>query len=225
MQEAVRSRDGAILHYRNLTEANQARVCRMLGRRKARIFVVASQKDSMRDYYNPRLGKANGQQFYNLCLRLLLERVTEWCFLRSRDEGHPDCSARIVFSHRGGHNYDKLRIYLRRLEAQSLTGNLVLSKKGIAPGVITDDKIEVETDVSMAGLHLADIAVSAFFNAANSLAPKHALEPAKSLKVLLPKNRNTKMVAGTGLLMLPFQHQASIPIDDRKIFEECGYVF
>lgn len=225
MKEAVRSHNGAALHYRNLSEPNQARVCRMLARKRARIFVVASHKDSMRKHYNPRLGRANGQEFYNWCLRLLLERVTEWCYLRSQQKEQSDCSARIVFSERGGHNYHDLRDYLKRLESQSLTGNLVLSRKGIAPGVISQNHIEIETDMGIAGLQLADIAVSAFFNAANSLAPKHSLDPAKSLQGLLPRDLRTKRPANRGLLMLPFPHQGDIPHADRGIFEEAGYSF
>ncbi|MDT7529474.1 hypothetical protein OVY29_12440 [Sphingopyxis sp. SE2] len=81
MNEAVRNLNSDALHYRNLSEPNRARVCRMLGRKPCRIFAVASHKDSMRRHYNPNLGRANDKIFYNWCLRLLLERVTEWCYL------------------------------------------------------------------------------------------------------------------------------------------------
>lgn len=225
MKEAARSQAGPPLHYRNLSPTNQARLCRMLSRKKARVLVVASHKDTMRDHYNPRLGRANGQKFYNWCLRLLLERVTEWCYRRSVRDGIDDCSARIVFSKRGGHKYDDLKIYLRKLEAQSLTGNLTLSKRRIISGVISEKLLEIESDMNHAGLQLADIAVSAFFNAANSLAAKHDLEPATTLKPIVPNLPGTKNAAEFGLLRLPFAHQGQIPVADRAIFEEYGYVF
>lgn len=225
MKEAVRSQEGPPLHYRNLTPTNQARLCRMLSRKKARVLVVASHKDTMRSHYNPRLGRANGQKFYNWCLRLLLERVSEWCYRRSAYDGVEDCSARIVFSKRGGHKYDDLTDYLRKLEAQSLTGNLILSKRGIAPGVISEKHIEVESDMNHAGLQLADIAVSSFFNAVNSFAAKHDVGPATTLKPIVPKLPGTRNAAEFGLLRLPFSHQGQIPSADRPIFEEYGYAF
>lgn len=225
MKEAARSQEGPPLHYRNLSPTNQARVCRMLSRKKARVLVVASHKDTMRSHYNPRLGRANDQKFYNWCLRLLLERVTEWCYRRSLYEKIDDRSARIVFSKRGGHKYEELKDYLRKLEAQSLTGNLILSKRGIVPGVIHDQRIEVESDMNHAGLQLADIAVSSFFNAANSLAAKHDLEPAKTLRPIVPTMPGCKTACDFGLLRLPFAHQGQIPEADRGIFKEYGYVF
>lgn len=223
MKEAVRCKPSDNLHYRNLSETNQARVCRMLGRKPARIFVVASHKDSMRKHYNPRLGRANDKTFYNWCLRVLLERVAEWCYLRSASEGVNDCSARIVFSERGGHNYSELRDYLRKLEAQCLTGNLVLTQKGIAPGVISNERLEVTQKDDIAGLQLADIAASAFFNAANSLAAKHQIDPARSLKQILAPNPKTGTAAGAGLTLLPFRNQSSIPDEDKLIFQDMGY--
>ncbi|MDX3899966.1 MAG: DUF3800 domain-containing protein [Sphingobium sp.] len=223
MKEAVRCKPADNLHYRNLSETNQARVCRMLGRKPARLFVVASHKDSMRRHYNPRLGRANDKVFYNWCLRVLLERVTEWCYLRSISKDVADCSARIVFSERGGHNYGELRDYLRKLEAQCLTGNLVLKQKGIAPGVISDTRLEVNPNDDVAGLQLADITASAFFNAANSLAAKHQLDPARSLKPILAPNTKTGAAVGAGLTLLPFKNQHSIPEEDKSIFKEMGY--
>jgi hypothetical protein len=226
MKEAVRSQNNAAgLHYRSLSDTNRARVCRMLGRKRVRIFAVASQKDSMREHYNPRLGRANDRDFYNWCLRLLLERVTEWCYRRVQPHDDKDCSARIVFSKRGGHNYQDLRDYLRKLEAQCLTKNLVLKKKGIAPGVIRDGLIFVEKDSDVAGLQLADIAASAIFHAANSVSKRYNLEPALALVPRLTNAHNSKKAKNAGLLLLPFAHQGTIHPDDQAIFTEVGYSF
>jgi len=225
MNEAVRNISADALHYRKLSQPNQARVCRMLGRKPLRLFVVASHKDTMRDHYNPRMGRANDKQFYNWCLRLLLERVTEWCYRRGHKDADQDCSAEVVFSRRGGHKYQDLRTYLKKLEAQTLTKTLVLNAKGIAPGVLSHDRLRVDQDSDVAGLQLADIAASSTFNAVNSLASRHEMEPARSLKSRLANGHKLKSPAGFGLLMLPFKHQGSIPKDDRLFFEECGYSF
>lgn len=225
MQEAVRHRGEAGLHYRNLSDPNRERVCRMLARKHVRLFVVASHKDSMRRHYNPRLGRANDREFYNWCLRLLLERVTEWCYRRCLAEQVEIGPARIVFSERGGHNYKGLRDYLKRLEAQTLTGKLVLKARGIAPGIISNELCEVRPHAAVAGLQLADIVASAFFQAANSMSPRHSLEPAKILKPRLARAGNSREPNDFGLLRLPFSHQGAIPEADRPIFSHCGYVF
>ncbi|KXU29223.1 hypothetical protein A0J57_18205 [Sphingobium sp. 22B] len=225
MNEAVRNVNANALHYRNLSAPNQARVCRMLGRKPLRLFVVASHKDSMRDHYNPKLGRANDKEFYNWCLRLLLERVTEWCYRRGRKDEDKDCSAEVIFSRRGGHKYPELRTYLKKLEAQTLTQTLVLNAKGIAPGVLSHDRLRVEQDSEIAGLQLADITASSVFNAVNTLASRHDLEPARSLKPRLTNAHRSRFPAGAGLLMLPFKHQGMIPADDQPFFEECGYRF
>ena len=223
MKEAVRSINGPSLHYRNLSDPNRARVCRMLGRKPVRAFVVASHKDTMRNHYNAKLGRANDQQFYNWCLRLLLERITEWCYIYGEDNGLDDISASIFFSERGGHDYDELRDYLRKLEAQSLLGKLVLSAKGIAPGVIADPDMHIVPHADLAGLQLADIVASSFYNAANSLAPKHDCGPALELKKIVACRPRSTVRAGSGILLLPFAHQGEIPAADRAIFNSYGY--
>lgn len=225
MNEAVRNTNADALHYRNLSEPNRARVCRMLGRKPLRLFVVASHKDSMRRHYSPKLGRANEKEFYNWCLRLLFERVTEWCYRRGHKDPDNDCSAEVIFSRRGGHKYPELRDYLKRLEAQTLTNQLVLKAKGIAPGVLSHDRLKVEEDRDVAGLQLADITASSVFNAVNAMAKRHSLEPAVALKPRLTNAHRSRSPAGAGLLMLPFKHQGSIPADDRPFFEQCGYSF
>lgn len=225
MIEAVRGRGTNGIHYRNLSDPNRLRVSRMLGRKPVRIFTVASQKDSMRKHQNAKLGRANDREFYNWCLRLLLERVTEWCYWKCSSENLEIAPARIIFSERGGHDYDALKIYLERLRAQTLTGNLVLKKRGIAPGIIYPDLCKVSPHAKIAGLQLADIAASAYFQAACSVSPRHNIEPAKALKARLARRFDKGAPANFGLLLLPFPHQGTIAVADRPIFTHCGYRF
>lgn len=225
MREAVRSHGTKGLHYRTLSETNRERVTRMLGRKPVRIFALASLKDTMRDHYNPVLGRANDKEFYNWCLRLLLERVTEWCYRKCLADNEPVAPAKIMFSERGGHDYHELRAYLTRLEAQTLTKTLVLKKRGLAPGIIFSSHCQVRPHADVAGLQLADIAASAIFQAACSVGNKHCLKPAQNLKPVFPKCARTKRIADFSLLRLPFAHQGTIPLEDRPIFEHFGYKF
>lgn len=226
MAEAVRSQGSSPLHYRNLSETNKERVCRMLARKPVRIFTVASHKNSMRSHKNRKLGRANSRDFYNWCLRLLLERVTEWCFRRCQNDGLEEPNpARLIFSERGGHNYQDLKDYIRKLQAQTLTGKLVLNRRGLAPGIIREDLFDVIRHDSNAGLQLADIAASAFLQASCSVGKKHTLEPAKILKPRVAIRDGEKSSKEFGLLRLPFSHQGSIPKQDEAIFKFYGYSF
>ncbi|PZU05286.1 MAG: hypothetical protein DI606_19965 [Sphingobium sp.] len=206
MNRAIRRNGPSDIHYRKFSDANRRHVCRVLASKPVRLFIVASHKDTMRRHRSQRLGKSNDKQFYNWCLRLLLERVTEWCARRGRKMGAGVFPARLVFSHRGGHDYGELRGYLRRIIAQSLTGNLTLDRKGITPDVIFDDLIEVVPHDNLAGLQLADVAASAFWQAACSTSRRHDLTPASDLICRLARKGQRKRPDGFGMMLLPLPH-------------------
>lgn len=225
MGEAVRTLPANPLHYRNLSLTNRERVARMLGRKPVRLFSVASHKETMRQHVNRKLGRASDKEFYNWCLRLLLERVTSFCYRRSTRDGGEVQPARIVFSERGGHNYSELRDYLKKLEAQTLTKKLVLERRGLSPGIIANSLMEVRPHASVAGLQLADIVASSVFQGACSCLSKHSLQPALSLKPRFDVAGKKKLQANVGMMLLPFAHQGEIPPSDWPLFESFGYSF
>lgn len=192
MREAVRAQGRSPIHYRKLSRSNQARVCRMLAGKDVRIFIVASHKTNMRGYQNKRIGSSFGRgEFYNWCLRLLLERVTQWCANRSKVEKRGIEAARIIFSERGGHDYTHLRGYIDTLCAQAETGRTFLKAKEVVPGVLHAGLCDVRPHSGLAGLQLADIAASAFFQ---GLDVSHRLiRPNLRLPFILawPKPRNS----------------------------------
>lgn len=225
MNKAIRRNGPTVIHYRKLSESNRHHVCRVLAEKPVRIFVVASHKSSMRRHRSNKLGRATDRQFYNWCLRLLLERVTQWCARRCRKDGAPIHPARIVFSERGGHDYGELRGYLKKIEAQTITGNLKLDRNSIVPNVIFESLCEVVPHSNLAGLQLADIAASAFFQAACSPSPRHSVGQARRLLGRLARKPGKRAPDWFGLMLLPFPHQGEIPVSDRKIFEHGGYRF
>lgn len=226
MREAVRAQSRVPLHYRKLSPANQARVCRMLASKDVRIFVVASHKTNMRGYQNKRMGSRLGRgEFYNWCLRLLLERVTSWCAHRSKSAGRATELARVVFSERGGHDYGHLKAYIDTLKMQARSGTTVLAAKEIVPDVLDANLCEVRAHSNLAGLQLADIAASAFFQGVDSQSSKYSLEPSLALRQRVAKAPGQRVAAEFGLMRLPFRHQAEIPLNDRPLFEEFGYVW
>lgn len=224
MREAIRAQGRTPIHYRKLSTSNQSRVCRMLADKDVRIFVVASHKTNMRGHQNKKIGSSLGRgEFYNWCLRLLLERVTHWCANRSSIEGNRIYPARIVFSERGGHDYTHLRSYIENLRFQAVSGTTYLKAKEIVPEVLDPQYCDVRPHSALAGLQLADIAASAFFQGLDSKSPAYTLGPAIALKPRVARAPRQRTSAGFGLLKLPFQHQAEIPEEDRPLFEAFGY--
>lgn len=227
MREAVRAQSLlSPIHYRKLSQSNQLRVCRMLSTKPVRLFAVASHKTNMRGYQNERMGKPLGRgEFYNWCVRLLLERVSKWCARRSQKDYNGIRPLKLMFSERGGHDYDHLFAYLEMLEHQTLNGGLVLKARHIIPGMVKRNLCVVKPHSAVAGLQLADITASAIFQAANTNAATHDLEPARALKPRVAREGKRQDPADFGLTAWPRPVQAPIPECDRPLFQEYGYRF
>lgn len=226
MREAVRMQERSALHYRNLSPSNRHRVCRMLSTKTVRIFTVASHKTNMRGRRNPRMEGSMGRgEFYNWCLRLLFERVSDWCAKHSMKKYGEQRPIRTVFSERGGHDYAHLRDYLRKMDLQALNGGMVLNTRRIIPGMVQPLMCEVRPHHTQAGLQLADIAASAVFQAAETDIGTHSLDGAKQLRDRAARERRGSSPATYGLMLMPLPHQGSIPEASRPIFEFYGYKF
>ena len=94
------------LHFRNLVEHKKKPVCDALAAAELRMFVVVSNKKNMRKYRNPQAEAVSlhpNNWFYNYCIRILLERLSEWCATRSIKETEEPKHVKLVFSRRGGH--------------------------------------------------------------------------------------------------------------------------
>ncbi|WP_443027211.1 DUF3800 domain-containing protein [Sphingomonas sp. LR60] len=224
MRNVTRSRQKPDLHYRNLSLANKRRVARMLASKEVRLFTLASHKANMRGHRSAALGRMGPDQYYNWCLRFILERVTAWCARRARrDQVSP--ALKIIFSERGGHRYSDLVDYLKKLDHQSRAGTLTLKARCMVPNVLVPELCEVRPHTSVAGLQLADIVASAFFQAANSALPTHELSPARLLNDRMAKEGRSRTHANFGVTLLPLPHQGTIPARERAIFEFYGYDF
>lgn len=96
---------------------------------------------------------------YNYLIRWLLERVTAVCVRRA----YPDeCLVKIVFSRRGGTNYQSVIKYFQLMKKCSESTR---PAHDIVWQVIDFDQIAVESHEKWAGLQFADCLSSAFFSA------------------------------------------------------------
>ncbi|MEG8032014.1 hypothetical protein QP179_10665 [Sphingomonas aurantiaca] len=132
-------------------------------------------------------------------------------------------AARVVFSERGGHDYSHLRSYIETLRMQGSAGTTFLKTREIVSDVLLPELCEVRSHTTLAGLQLADIAASAFFQGIDSLLPTYNPSNAIELKKRVACAPGTKKHADFGLLRLPFKKHGEIPIADRPIFEAFGY--
>jgi hypothetical protein len=214
------------LHYRNLPDFRKRVICSELARLPVRAFVLASNKKNMRGYRNPRAERYSAQQwFYNFCLRLLLERVTHFCYEHAKSQGADGRLLKMVYSERGGHSYGQTTAYHELLKNQAKAGALVLTKRRIFWEVLDWRLAEAVSHKSNAGAQLADVVASAFYQAVDTLPPtKWNNEFAKLLKPIVAMEDGHYFNYGFALQPTP-PAKAKLTEQQKEIFEFYGYGF
>ncbi len=224
LREVARSRQAGVLHYQRITRERREGVCAKLASLPVRAFIMASHKSNLREYVNPRIQKQmDDGTFYNWCMRLMMERLTAWAWAWMSENGGVE-PLRIVFAERGGHSYDKMFGYFKILRMQKEAGTLFLPGLGLKEPMLDQTDWSVAATTAAAGLQLADVVASAFYQGANVASPSFDQRPALALRPIMvagPKGRE----ANTGVTVWPLPHQS--PLDDaaKPIFRHYGYEF
>jgi hypothetical protein len=223
MRTAAASTQAGSLHYHRIKRERRADVCRALAGKSCRAFVLASHKSNMREYVNERVGKMlDAGTFYNWCMRLLLERVTDWAESWFKSERIPLTPLEITFASRG-HKWQHFFSYVDILRMQKENETLFLKGPGLAPTLLDRTHWRVKPAHTVAGLQLADTVASAFYQAANTASPTWDIAPAETLTPIIPRKRG--QAAGHGVTVFPLPHQATLPEESRPIFRTYGYEF
>lgn len=212
------------LHYARMPLNVRAAACAHLATRPARAFCLLSHKTNMREYTNPTLGQIKASEFYNWCTRLLLERVMYWYEKECTNSDLELLPMRVIFSERGGHDYDHMFSYFERLNDQARRGGFKKKPKAYIPDIMDRSRWSIEPHDKFAGLQLADAIASAFYQAANSKSPNWALGPARALKPIMADGPDD-LSKDVGVTVWPLAHQAKLPEASRAIFNEYGYRF
>lgn len=216
------------LHFRDLLDWRKPRVCEQLAKLPVRLFVLTSNKKNMKGHRNIRAeSKSQGipldQVFYNWCVRLILERVTDYCFQHSmRTYGEPRY-VKIVLSERGTHGYARAVWYSQMLKDQSKTGTTHLDVNTINWRVFDTRLIDVVPHQTNAGVQLADVVASSFYQAVDMLPPtKWDPYNARLLRArIAQKDRRFEKY---GLMFLPFYYdQAELRPEQIDLFEFYGF--
>src|SRR5215468_2032588 len=131
----------------------------------------------MRGYTNKRAAARGSplvskQKFYNFCIRLLLERVSDYAFRHSVLKYREPRYVKVYFSKRGGHNHAHLSHYIFDvLVNQARSGLTILTRREIKWQVMHQRLQEPVAHIDNEGVQLADIVASAFLQAVDTLPP------------------------------------------------------
>jgi hypothetical protein len=230
IHKAINSHQGAVLHFRKLSDRRREKACKYISALPLRAFVAVSNKANMEGYRNPAAERylAPRGWFYNWCIRVVLERVSDFVERNSiRKFGEP-CHVKLVFSERGGVKYRWLSAYIELLMKQARDGNTFLSKRTVKYRVLHPELIEVVRHNDSAGAQLADCIASAFYSAAHARGSRWNMKSAELLKpcsrAWLKKGARIATMVSHLYRGTIFERQ-KLTSDQRKIFEFYQYRF
>lgn len=226
IKKSIYSEQSPDLHFRNLVEHKKKAVCEALGATDMRFFVVVSNKQNMRGYRNPQAEAVSlhkNNWFYNYCIRVVLERLSEWCAARSITETGIPQHVKLVFSRRGGHSYRHVDTYTDLLAKQAADGRIYQTKRVPDFRVLDHRLIEVIDHNKSAGCQVADVIASAFFQAANAGSPRWNTTYAEALEPRMARDPN-RQCANFGVTLLPWSNWTMRLSDAQKtIFRFYDY--
>jgi hypothetical protein len=224
IQSKFRNVQSPHLHYTDLLQGKKEIACRSLIDKPCRMFVAMSNKRNLVGYKNRNLqGSGNKDWLYWWLMRLLLERVTDYCDQQTIPPQRGEEKLRIIFSRRGGMKYIQFANYMEKLRRQSKVGMLYINQGDLNWSVVDDDEIFAYGHKERAGLQLADIVAGAFFQAVERNRPADC-DPTCAI-ILKPRLAlsKTNQTLGYSVKTMPDLERMGLTIEQRKLFETYGY--
>jgi hypothetical protein len=216
------------IHFRDLREWQKPLACQALAKLPVRLFAVCSNKKNMRQHKNKRAAAKSFEQFdkqyfFNFCARVILERVTDFVLRDSIARYGEPRLVKVIFSRRDGHSYNHMFAYNELLSRQSRAGTTWLGKRTVRWEVMNYNLLSVEAPASNAGLQLADIVASSFYQAVDMLPPTE-FNPANA-RLLRPRMaQHQGRFEHRGVTFLPWRyHEGEIRPEQIDIFEFYGF--
>jgi Protein of unknown function (DUF3800) len=227
--DTLEMKQQTVLHFRDLDEWRKPLACQMLGQIKdVRCFAMLSNKKNMKGHRNLRAGSRSegigiDQVFYNWCLRIILERVTELVYHHSiRTYGEPR-HVKIVLGERGTHSYARATWYGQMLKDQGKAGTTYLNTRTLKWEVFDSRLIQVSQPQVNAGLQLADIIASSFFQGVDILPP--TIFDTRNARLLKPRIAiKNGVIENFGVTFLPFKYyEADLRPEQIDLLESYGF--
>ncbi len=225
IRETIGARQRPDLHFRDLSPSRKFAVCKEVPKLPLRCFALLSNKKNMRQHRNERVEKArpsSQQWFYNWCIRLLLERITDFVETDSIKRHGKARHVQIIFSERGGVRYAQTSAYHSLLKEQARSETTLLNKRVIKWRVLHPTSTLVVQHTKNAGVQLADVVASSFYQAANTMPPPEwETAYAKQLQRVIPTENGA--CADYGVTLLPAWRKAQLDSKQQEVFRFYGY--
>ena len=229
MLDKLEMKQQTVLHFRDLDEWRKPLACQMLGQNNdVRCFAMLSNKKNMRGHQNIRAASRSegigiDQVFYNWCLRIMLERVTDFVYQHSMRAYREPRHVKFILGERGTHSYARATWYTQVLKDQGKAGTTYLSKRTINAEVFDSRLIEVSQPQVNAGLQLADIVASSFFQGVDILPP--TIFDTRNAPLLKPRMaENNGVFENCGVTFLPFRYyEAKLQPQQVDVLEHYGF--
>ncbi len=205
-----RSKD---LHWAKLNHDQRVVVSSELSSLPIRAALTLSHKVTIPESKYASTFKTKGV-LYNYLVRWLIERLILFCQTRS----WPDpAQLRIVFSKRGGTDYESMKDYLRLLRNGQ---DSIKAPRSTNWDILDIDGIQVEDHSNRAGLQLADCITSAFFTA---LEPNiyGNFEPSYARRLIHQLMSIGGRTKDCGLTIVPGLHAANCGPEQMDFIREC----
>jgi|HubBroStandDraft_2_1064218.scaffolds.fasta_scaffold77796_2 hypothetical protein len=224
IRDAIGATRGPALHFRTLDADRRLQACAELAALPVRGFVVMSNKKNMLGYRNERVEMArpsSQEWFYNWCIKLLVERISDFVEYNSTKKFGVAKQVRLVFSERGGVRYSQTAAYHDLAKAQARSKTTLLTKRVVKWRVLHPASTKIIPHASNAGVQLADIMASSFYQAANTDSPNWNVKPAQTLKPIMPTECGAS--ADYSVTLLPHWRKADLTKDQETVFRFYGY--
>ncbi|KYO51724.1 DUF3800 domain-containing protein [Tistrella mobilis] len=205
------------IHFADMNHDQRVWACTVVAGKPVGVVSVLSNKKMLIGHRKEDLFRQKNH-LYRYLLRYIMERVTWSCKQRDLREARPCRPAKIIFSRRGGMDYDGFSEYMRHLKAlQQKNG----SHFPFFWEYLDIEAIEVLEHKKRAGLQLADVAASAFHRAVEPNAfGQYETRYAEVLRSRVIKRRGSCLNAG----VKPVPPLIEMVLDDaqRRFFESWG---
>jgi hypothetical protein len=231
---------GAGLHFRRLSPTMKTRASRFLSHLPVRCFVLLSHKSNMIGHRNRKCEERYAWRNYlddetyilsprntyyqNFVLKVLLERVSAWCYRHSmRVHGEPR-RMDVTIAQRGGFYISdfKATLEIDRMRSASNTGVLPYY---LAWPVVDVSLVRDAPAAHIAGLQLADIVTGAFSRAIDEKRFGSCdRQYAKYLARRMARNPDGQ-IGGFGVTGLPWNlTRAKLSVEQQTLFRDFGYI-
>jgi len=211
------------IHFSDLIPAKKKIACSTLAKKPCALFVVMSNKKNIKQYTNQKLSGKNKNWLYWWMMRLLLERVTDFCERHTPEDRIGQNKLRIIFSRRGGMIYKDFADYLLKLYWQSTADMLYIDQGDLRWSVIDFEEIYAQDHKSLAGLQLADVVAGSFYDAVEQKSKRGCTsEYAALLEPRIAADSKGEKF-GYGVFTRPDVWAMNLTEEQKPIFEVYGY--